>query len=226
MKRGLGNGDAMQSAAQRVPRILVTGFSVFHDVADNPTETLVRSLEADAFVPARRCDLTYCVLDVDYAGLPASLAALDATGNWDVAIHFGVSARASGFVLERTARNGIGPRPDVRGFVPPTRQIELAGPEELPSSLPLSAIETALRVDGLPVSWSDSAGDYLCNFLFYSALRRLTHSGRPGMAGFIHVAPTDAAPRTGLCLSAADLRRGAEIVIGSCADSWAVSAAG
>ena len=173
----------MPDTTRRRPRLLVTGFSVFPGAPVNPTERLVAALpsrwEEDAG------DLRTVCLEVDYRALPSRLAAIGRDFAPDIAIHFGLSAKASGFVLERVAHNTMCvARSDNRGFTPTEPCIGEA--EERVSGLPLPAIHAALVERGLPVAYSHSAGDYVCNYLFYLSCGGVAGFA-PRMSGFIHV---------------------------------------
>jgi pyrrolidone-carboxylate peptidase len=77
-------------------------------------------------------------------------------------------------------------RPDHTGACAAGACVVESGPSRFATGLPLEKIETALRAARIPVSPSDSAGDYLCNLTFYR-LMTLASQGGLRMAGFIHV---------------------------------------
>lgn len=177
-----------EAQSHRRPRILVTGFSSFPGVSRNPTERLIAELENRRAETAALGDVRLAVLDVDYRNLPQALSRLGAEVRPDIAIHFGLSGKAGGFMLERLARNVVGPLPDNAGHVPEARTI-CALADAYPSTLPLDEIRHALAGAGLPVDWSDDAGDYLCNFLFYHSRAGLADGFAPPLSGFVHVPP-------------------------------------
>lgn len=178
--------EAAQS--HRRPRILVTGFSSFPGAPRNPTERLIAELENRKAELAALGDVRLAVLDVDYRSLPQALTRLGGDFAPDIAIHFGLSGRAGGFMLERLARNVVGPLPDNAGHVPEARTI-CALADTFPSTLPLDEMRAALEAGGLPVDWSDDAGDYLCNYLFYHSRAGLAEGFAPPLSGFVHVPP-------------------------------------
>ncbi|WP_309086084.1 hypothetical protein [Chelativorans sp.] len=159
--------------------MLVTGFGPFPGAPENPTEALIGALAASPGF-SRDADMRFEVLPVEYQAVPGHLAGLSGFAP-DIAIHFGLSTRAGGFTLERVARNEIrGEKPDNKGELRSGGQI-CGGAGDQPSTLPLPAIYEALSAKGLPVRYSDDAGGYLCNYLFYlsrsgtcpGALRRI-----------------------------------------------------
>lgn len=171
------------------PRVLITGFGPFPGAPVNPTEALIRRLEAEPGHLSGLCDIRTAVLPVEYAAVPDLLADLGRRHSPDIAIHFGLSAEAEGFTLERLARNEIAAgKPDNAGGQPKSACIVDAG-EGISSSLPLDEIAERLTEAGLSWSWSDDAGGYLCNYLFY--LSRSPHfpALSAPMSGFVHVPP-------------------------------------
>jgi pyroglutamyl-peptidase len=210
---------------KRRPRILITGFSVFPGAPVNPTERLIEALAADPERLAAHGDLSLQVLAVEYASLPARLERIGATFPPDIAIHFGLSAKAEGFTLERLARNEIAQgRPDNAGAQPAAFKIAEGG-ANLPSSLPLADIHAALTQAGLPVSWSDDAGGYLCNFLFYLSRTGTCAGFAPPMSGFIHVPPlAGEADAPGNAITLDMLIAGAAAIVEACTASWHRSA--
>ncbi len=195
-------------------KVLVTGFGPFPGAPDNPTDWLVSQLAADPpggeGIAAFHAD----VLDVEYDLVGPRLSQLGSSFAPDIAIHFGLAAEASGFRLERVARNShAGARPDNAGRLPPALRI-CEGPDTLPSTLPLSAIAAGLATAGLPVEWSDDAGGYLCNAVFVLSRFHACEGLRPTMSGFVHVpllAGQEGA-RPG-AMEAGDLLRGAHLII-------------
>lgn len=212
------SGRGAAGAVDR-PRVLVTGFSVFPGAPVNPTERLVKRLAQSSDVD--RTGFRAVVLPVEYDGMSARLAAIAEDFEPDIAIHFGLARTAQGFRLERIARNSLlGAGADNAGRLPLTDLIA-KGPQTWPSTLPLQRIAAALEAVGLPVEWSDDAGNYLCNMVF--ALSRVGTCGRfaPPMSGFIHVPPIegDAGPSE-RAIGEDALVKGAGIVIDVCRDVW------
>ncbi|MGE0500288.1 MAG: pyroglutamyl-peptidase I [Rhizobiaceae bacterium] len=206
------------------PRLLVTGFNAFPGAPVNPTEALVADLLEHRAAIGTRCHMHAEVLEVDYRALPSRLATIADGFRPDIAIHFGLSASARGFRLERHARNCVSlVTADNAGHIPSVATI-CDGGEAHDSTLPLQAIHDRLAATGIPVEWSDSAGDYLCNYLFYHARGGLVEGYAPLMAGFIHVPPFPGEPAriesAPFAIDRATLLRGAQIVIDACLDAW------
>ena len=202
------------------PRILITGFGPFPGAPVNPTAAMIEALAADPAALDGVGDIRTEILAVEYDTVPERLAGIAAGFAPDIAIHFGLSARAEGFTLERLARNEIAAdRLDNSGAQPHAACI-VEGGEGHPSTLPLDAIAVALSEAGLPHSWSDNAGGYLCNYVFY--LSRSPHFAEyaPEMSGFVHVPPLagEGAPANAMRLD--DLVAGTCLIVAACADNW------
>ena len=201
-------------------RVVVTGFEPFPGAPVNPTERLVAALRAapPSFegVAAFRAE----ILPVDYAAVGPRLSAIGRDFAPDIAIHFGLANECVGFRLERLARNRFGAdRPDNAGVLREGGAV-CAGPETLPSGLPLEAIARRLAGLGLPVEWSDDAGGYLCNTVFMLSRAHACAGFAPDRSGFVHVPPTGEG--SGFPLSDAGLMAGALAIVEECVVGWAV----
>jgi pyroglutamyl-peptidase len=211
--------------------VLVTGFSVFPGAPANPTETLIPLIEAERDRYGGMCREIKCdVLPVQYEGLSDRLRRLSISQGSqgeevpDIAIHFGLGSPC-GVTLETVARNETRPSPDVTGALPPRPFVVEGGPVTLQSTLPLQVIAGRLKQAGLEVRFSDDAGGYLCNYLFYLSASRSATLGldtRPKMSGFIHVPPL----RTGqpsdvpYAMSVDELLLCSRVVIEACCESY------
>lgn len=173
----------------RSPRpieVLVTGFSVFPGAPVNPTAWVIERLQREKWQP-NGTNLTAKTLDVRFDLWERELEPMLAKYRPDIAIALGLSAKATGIMLESTAHNIVATdRPDFTGACAAGSCVIEGGNDTYPSRLPLRQIETALKTAGIPVDHSDSAGDYLCNLTFYRLMALGAHAG-PEIAGFIHV---------------------------------------
>lgn len=200
------------------PRILVTGFGPFPGASVNPTKWLVEALGGQPWSDA---ELRTAILAVEYRTVARKAEKLGEEFSPDIAIHFGLSAVAQGFTLEHIARNEIRQgRADNAGEFATSERI-CEGEAALPSTLPLTHIEAALKAHGLPVSWSDDAGGYLCNYLFYLSRSPQWPRFAPAMSGFIHVPPLrDEGEGPANALGREDMLRGARLIIAACIEVW------
>lgn len=154
-------------------RTLVIGFLAFGRFRVNPSALLAQS-----------CGRPFELLEVSYAAVDGFLDRVAvAHGTFDRLLMLGLRGRGTTVELERLARNHVGAEPDVRGVTRGPAPIEPGAPDVLPTTLVCATPE-------MPPSFSDDAGCYLCNYIYYGALRRL-----PGKrVGFVHVPPEDVMP--------------------------------
>lgn len=168
-------------------RLLLTGFGPFPGVTDNASAVLVAQLaEAARKLPGVR--VASQILSVDWEAAPRQAAALIASQNPDIILHFGVSRSATCIIIESVAHNRCGDFPDVCGTVPPSRRLDENAADTLPSTFPVHEIVRRLQAKKLPVQLSEDAGAYLCNAVLYTSLQACR--GSEAQAGFIHL-PVD-----------------------------------
>jgi len=202
----------MSDAAKYRPvRILVTGFGPFPGAARNVTSALIETLLASA--PRPGINLRGAVLPVDWEEGPRLSRELIAGTRPDAILHFGISRRATGFVIETCAYNECSERRDASGRTARQRKLIGSALPVLHSTLPCRELVSALRRHGLPATLSRDPGRYLCNAtLFGSLANGPAMSGAP-LAAFIHVpafsVPESSTPR----IAETDLVSGAEILI-------------
>ena len=164
--------------------LLVTGFEPFGSHRVNPSEQVVRALGG-------REELVTAVLPVAFQRAEAMLAhVLDATRPRALLL-LGL-ASGSAIRLERVARNRDEAEAcDEDGEPRPGRAISEDGPPDYASTLPLTAFAAVLERLSLPLAWSDDAGGFLCNHVFYRAREWLARRGRAIPCGFVHLPPLE-----------------------------------
>jgi pyroglutamyl-peptidase len=165
------------------PRVLLTGFGPFPGVPENPSAWL-----AETIAPRARdldCELHAQVLPTEWEAVAALAPRLYESLQPHVMIHFGVSERAKGFRIERSAHNRTMRHADARGALPSSQTIVPQKPGRLDTSLPARTLAAHLKAQGLAATPSASAGRYLCNFLYYLSLDWA--AGRDAVALFVHV---------------------------------------
>lgn len=171
-----------------MPRtILITGFTPFPGAPENPTAELVKWVQDNKVSVPNGVRLEARLLPTEFEASFAELKAALAEIRPDALLEFGLSAKATGFALECIARNEMASTlPDNSGFKPEDIYIEGTAPLVLPSGLPLEEISIALATENIPHEYSQSAGAYVCNHLFYKTMR-VPRGQRPAHAGFIHI---------------------------------------
>lgn len=168
-------------ATPALPTLLVTGFEPFGGSAINPSSLLLPRLSAPS-----GWHLITRVLPVDTARLAPVLEDLLETSAPALVVALGEARGTAAFRVETTARNRLefsladnaGAR--VRGVA-----IVPDGPACLPATLDVDATRDCLRSLGMTAEFSDDAGGFLCNQLFYSLCHR--YQGERTQVGFLHL---------------------------------------
>jgi pyroglutamyl-peptidase len=175
------------SALAAPKRVLLTGFEKFGGSSDNSSRVMLEALMKDLGKnPIPDTDVHRIILPVVWGKAEARLRAEVQMSRPELVISFG-EAGTAGFSLERTAWNrDDGYTPDNDGKYSSGVIIEGA-PDGIPSKLPLDAIAQSLEQGGFPHSFSDSAGGFLCNHIFFHLMSLATTDGGPQRAGFVHV---------------------------------------
>lgn len=164
-------------------RILVTGFQPFLGEVVNPSALLLDWLKVDF-----KDDVETILLPVSFQEAPKILQKQLIDQEYDLILLLGQAGGRSKVNLERVALNWIETEyPDEDGYLPQQGMIFSDESMALLTSLPLSDWKNQLVQQGLPVEISLSAGGYVCNYLYYSALRMQQRRGVTLNVCFIHV---------------------------------------
>lgn len=161
---------------------MITGFGPFPGVAVNATGVLVPRLVRAARRRFAGVVFHSAILPTEWVRGPARAREAYERAAPDIAIHFGVSGRAKGFVIERRGVNVCVQSADGAGEMPPLAVLDRQGPKRRAVTLPVAGVVARLMELGLPVATSDDAGAYLCNAVLYQSL-----AFSRGMAGFVHL---------------------------------------
>lgn len=172
------------------PVILITGFGPFPGAPRNASGLLAETLAEAAARQFPGYSVHAETLPTEWQTAPARLSGLLDSLDPVLALHLGVSGRASGFVVETRAINSAQDVADACGEAPAAARLAKEGPGEMAVTLPTNLIVERLRRLRLPVQLSRDAGGYLCNAVLYHSLlhgRRCGESGRAPRRGFIHI---------------------------------------
>ncbi|WP_124054810.1 pyroglutamyl-peptidase I family protein [Arcanobacterium ihumii] len=173
-------------------RILITGFGVFANNTHNPTETLVSSisqtknpaslLNLDDLTRGHPLTIDAEILPVEYARARQRLEEL---GTYDLHIALGLAADRRKITIERFAMNKQDSRTaDMTGYIAHNEAID-DGVLALEASIDVPALVEAARQTGFDVAESLSAGLYVCNTVYYTALQTSRS------AVFVHIPPQE-----------------------------------
>ena len=192
-------------APDRAPppvRILTSGFGPFPNMPQNVTQALNdrlhRHLSANPVLAGRRIIHRTLTLPTVWQAAPDRWSEEIRAFSPHVAIGFGVSRKAKGFVIETLARNvanGI----DANGCLPPSHRLDPAGAAFRLHRMAPRRLVRHLRRSGIPARRSLDAGGYLCNALLYAGLDRPGGGTEPTpiVSGFVHVPPEFICDRAG-----------------------------
>lgn len=170
------------------PTLLVTGFGPFGPVADNPTARLIAHMDAEgeAFCPDAR--LVTAVLPTSYRRAAETFETLLTEHRPLGVLSFGVATKADKIRLERFAQNlDDADLPDIDGKQLQGRPIVPHGPAALAATAPLDRLLAGLLEADIPAGFSNHAGNFVCNHLYYYALHRLSQLDPMPWMGFVHV---------------------------------------
>jgi len=220
----LGGCGVADDRAPRSRSVLLTGFEPFGGRDVNESWEAVKVLEGTT-LQGRRVEVAR--LPVVYDEMAAPLAAAIARVRPEVVISFGVGTEV--VRVETLARNAYHPtRPlDNLGKPPPRAQVDVTGPETIPTGLPADALLAALAAADVPARASDDAGGYLCNECFYRLMRTRGPAADGIRArGFVHVPPEGMANPRGGAFDLPTIRRGVKAVVEATLDHLDAAAGG
>lgn len=168
-------------------RVLLTGFGPFPRVAHNASSRLVDHLARLA--PERWPDahVHAATLPTEWTRGLADLEAHWSTHAPHVALHFGVSERATGLVIERTAYNACGIESDACGACADADVLLVGGPPHVIARHDLDALAARLNQAAIPSCISADPGRYLCNAVYFHSLQHVTSARHPAHALFVHI---------------------------------------
>jgi pyroglutamyl-peptidase len=172
--------------------VLLTGFGPFPGIVVNVSAVLVARVANSARRRWPKVVFHTATLPTEWARGPDRARLVIGRTQPDIILHFGVSGRASGFVIETRGANHCVGEADGAGHLPPLALLEADGPELRRVTLPVRGIVARLTAVGLPVATSNDAGGYLCNAVLFQSLG-LCEGNAAAMAGFVHI-PAALAP--------------------------------
>jgi pyroglutamyl-peptidase len=185
--------------------ILVTGFEPFGGESVNASWEAAKKLEewrCGEFTAVAR--LLPCVYDFSVEEFARAFEALRP----EAVLMTGQAARRAVVSVERYARNlDDTAAPDNRGVTRKAAKIADAAPDRLEAAAPVKAVADAIRAAGIAARVSTNAGGFICNHLYFGALRYLSDGKLMTPAVFLHlpVTPEQSPPRASARrLSAAD----------------------
>lgn len=170
-------------------KVLVTGFGPFRDVSNNPSARLIELMDeqSPALFKAAGLELTCRLLPVTWEGGRRVFDDAVVNARPDFTLHFGYTSHALGYQLEAGAANMTCEEADADGQCAATTDVIRDAQQRLETCFDLDVVQDRLDACGVPVSRSDDAGRYLCNYLYFYALEWAARANRPGTALFVHM---------------------------------------
>lgn len=163
-------------------RILITAFDPFGGATVNPAAEAVKLV-----TPPDNTDLFRLELPTVFFACAEILKKAIEEHRPDAVVCVGQAAGRKAVTPETIAVNTIDARiPDNAGNTPKDEAIDAGGPEKLYSTLPVNEITAAINKAGIPSEISESAGTFVCNYLFYKSMQYAEEYGIR-QCGFIHV---------------------------------------
>ncbi len=182
MTRSIRKAPRRKPAPART--VLVTGFEPFDGHEVNPSAQAAHALDQRTIAGRRVIARTLPVRLGD--ALRVLKRALDELRP-ALVVCVGEARGRAEIAVERVAINIMDARiPDNAGAQPIDRSIAPRGPAAYWSTLPIKAVVAALGKRGIPAVVSQTAGTFVCNYVFYGLMHELCRR-RGARGGFIHV---------------------------------------
>lgn len=165
-------------------KILVTGFDPFGDERINPAIEVVKRLPEEI----NQAQVLKLEIPTVFGKSAEVLKMAMEKEQPDYVLNIGQAGGRFGLTLERVAINlDDALIPDNEGNQPIDTVIQADGEQAYFSQLPIKAMVSAIKKEGLPASISNTAGTFVCNHIMYQSIY-LTHTVFPyAKAGFMHV---------------------------------------
>ena len=191
-------------------RILVTGFDPFGGETINPAIETVKKL------PNRIAGAEIIKLEIPTVFDKSAQIVNQRLEEEkiDYVLHIGQAGGRSALTPERIAINLDDARiPDNEGNQPIDEPIIPEGESAYFSQLPIKAMVSYMKEEGLPASISNTAGTFVCNHIMYQTLHQTDTNDPQVKAGFMHIPflPEQVLGQTDLpSLTLAEIVRGVE----------------
>lgn len=169
-----------------IVKILLTGFEPFGDLEVNPSQVILEKI-LDRQTLCNIHEISTAILPVSFDSAGSVIKRSIQEFKPDIILSLGLSETSDSITLERKAINlkqNIEPQNARNKGL---KLILLGCPIIYKSTLPLERIYRLLKDRNIPVTLSDNAGRYVCNYVFYLACHQIKLLENNGRAGFIHV---------------------------------------
>lgn len=193
-------------------KVLISGFQIFGTHSLNPTSLLVEALQQNKVQIPKNITVEGLILPVTFDTSFDELNHRIKQFGPDIVLSFGLAGRRDSIELERVAINCMDAYiPDNEGEQPRDEEIDPHGDKAYFSTLPLRDLEAALKKEKIPARISNSAGTYVCNYVFYQMMK--SQLGSKVKCGFIHVPSIPEQNEKGASMPFETIVKGLEIIL-------------
>jgi pyroglutamyl-peptidase len=176
-------------------RVLIAGFGPFPGAPFNPTALLTAALARRRRPALSEIEIESHVFTTAYTEVHRDLRRLFARRP-DIVLIFGLAAGRRHVSVETRARNAVSLLfPDAGGRRPQHATIDIGEPRSRAGNTPSVSLLSALRRSGIRAHLSRDAGRYLCNYVYWQALRHV--DGKRPLVQFVHIPHIATAARRG-----------------------------
>jgi len=163
--------------------ILVTGFEPYGGLDFNPTEHIVNTLSASG-----GADLVTALLPTSYRRAETELVDLLSRHRPAAVLMLGLNQYSSRLCFEQVASNlDNSLAPDNEGDIRVRKCIVDTAPRSYPNTLRFELMESIATDAGEPVDYSNDAGGYVCNHVFFIAAHHIATELEDCRYGFVHI---------------------------------------
>ncbi|MGQ4894544.1 MAG: pyroglutamyl-peptidase I [Candidatus Njordarchaeia archaeon] len=165
--------------------IVITGFEPFGKYKINPAWELASRIDG---LQIQKHQIRAIKMPVSFKKIIKMVPEIILKYKPTIFLGLGLAAGRIGLTIERVAINIMDSRePDNDGYQPIDEAIISDAPAAYFSNMPIKKIIKKLRLEGIPIAVSNSAGTHACNTLMFVALHTIKKKGIDAYAGFIHL---------------------------------------
>jgi len=171
-------------------RVLVTGFEPFGEDKINPSGEIVKKLAKDSNFLKKHSshEFVFKVLPVSYERSIAILEEIYSGGQFDFSLHLGQAGGTTTVTLERVAVNLMdSEHPDNDNVTKLEEVIIPEAADALLTKINVKALVQYLNKNKIPAVISYTAGQYICNEVYYYSLSRSHKTSNPKQCLFVHL---------------------------------------
>jgi pyrrolidone-carboxylate peptidase len=164
-------------------KVLITSFGPFKNSPNNPSNEVMLKLQKR--IESNNLfsnNITWLTLDVSWMKIDQFVTSI-AHEKFDLMIHLGVAINNSLMRIELNAKNnckGI----DIFGKTPLNNRISMEG-QDFNTNIDTIQLESFVQKHNRKVRFSEDAGAYLCNYIYYKSLELFSKKSK---VLFIHIA--------------------------------------